>query len=212
MNNSLIQESLQWRYACKKFDPLKKISDLDWSTLKDSLILTPSSYGLQLMRFLVVQDHATREKLKAVSWNQSQVTDCSHYVVFLARTSVTEEDISKFTQRLVDVRATSPESIEGYRQMMMNNLVNTPHPDPVNWTKKQAYIAMGFLLETAALLKIDATPMEGLDPLAYDEILGLKDSGWTTAMTVALGYRALDDHYQHAKKVRFSESDLIKFI
>ena len=82
MNHIQIKEALNWRYACKKFDPTKKISDVDWNTLKDSLVLTPTSYGLQLMKFLVVQDPELRQKLKAVSWNQSQVTDCSHYVVF----------------------------------------------------------------------------------------------------------------------------------
>jgi nitroreductase len=212
MQNTHIEEALQWRYACKKFDPLKKISDADWKTLKDSLVLTPTSYGLQMMKFLVVQDYGIREKLRAVSWNQSQVTDCSHYVVFLARTSITENDVTKFIDRMVEVRGVAKESLDGYRNMMLANLVKTPHPDPVNWTKKQAYIAMGFLLETAALLKVDTVPMEGLDPVAYDKILGLEGTGWTTAMTVALGYRSSEDQYQHAKKVRFAENDLIQYV
>ena len=212
MQNTHIEEALQWRYACKKFDPLKKISDADWKTLKDSLVLTPTSYGLQMMKFLVVQDYGVREKLRAVSWNQSQVTDCSHYVVFLARTSITEQDVTKFIDRMVEVRGVAKESLDGYRNMMMGNLVKTPHPDPVNWTKKQAYIAMGFLLETAALLKIDSVPMEGLDPVAYDKILGLEGTGWTTAMSVALGHRSSEDQYQHAKKVRFPESELIQYV
>ena len=212
MNSVQIKDALKWRYACKKFDPLKKISDSDWSTLKDSLILTPTSYGLQLMKFLVVQDPEIRQKLKAVSWNQSQVTDSSHYVVFLTRDSIKEEDVKKFIDRIVEVREVEKSSLEGYQNMMIGNLVKAPHPDPVNWTKKQAYIAMGFLLETAALLKIDSVPMEGLDPSAYDKILNLEGSGWTTAMTVALGYRSQDDQYQHAKKVRFLEKDLIEYI
>jgi nitroreductase len=212
MNHIQIKDALNWRYACKKFDPTKKISDLDWSTLKDSLVFTPTSYGLQLMKFLVVQDPELRQKLKAVSWNQSQVTDCSHYVVFLTRDSITEGDIKKFIDRIVEVRGVERATLEGYQNMMLGNLVKAPHPDPINWTKKQAYIAMGFLLETAALLKIDSVPMEGLDPVAYDKILNLGGTGWTTAMTVALGYRAQDDQYQHAKKVRFSEKDLIEYI
>lgn len=212
MNNHLIEESLNWRYATKKFDPSKKISGEDFKTLKDSLILTPTSYGLQLLKFLIVQNPEMREKLKKVSWNQSQVTDCSHFVVFTARDSITEEDINRLIQRQSEVRDTSLESLSGYKQMMMSNLVLKPHPDALNWTKKQTYIAMGFLLETAALLKIDSVPMEGLDPLAYDEILGLQGTGYKTAMAVALGYRSIEDKYQHLKKVRLKESDLISQI
>jgi nitroreductase len=210
--NHTIEQALQWRYATKKFDPSKKISEQDLKTLFDSLVLTPTSYGLQMMKFMIVQNPEVREKLKAVSWNQSQVTDCSHYVVFLARDSVTEKDVQKLIDRMVEVRGISADALSGYRNLMMGNLVNSPRPDAIEWNKKQTYIAMGFLLETAALLKIDSVPMEGLDPQAYDKILGLEGSGYTTAMAVALGYRAADDQYQSAQKVRFSAQDLIQFV
>ena len=210
MNNQLIEESLNWRYATKKFDPTKKISDKDFKTLKDSLILTPTSYGLQLLKFIIVQNPQTREALKKVSWNQSQVTDCSHFVVFTARDSITEGDVDKLINRQSEIRDLPLENLAGFKDMMMNNLVRKPHPDPLTWTKKQTYIAMGFLLETAALLKIDSVPMEGLDPLAYDEILNLNGTGYKTAMAVALGYRSTDDKYQFMKKVRLKESDLLE--
>lgn len=210
--NQTIEQALEWRYATKKFDPTKKISEQDQKTLWDSLIQTPTSYGLQMMKFLIVQNPEIREKLKAASWNQSQVTDCSHYVVFLARDSVTEQDVQKLIDRMAEVRGIPKDTLTGYRNMMMGNLVNSPRPDAIDWNKKQTYIAMGFLLETAALLKIDSVPMEGLDPKAYDKILGLEGSGYTTAMTVALGYRASDDQYQNAKKVRYPEKDLIQFV
>ncbi len=212
VNNQMIEEMLNWRYATKKFDPSKKISEKDFKTLKDSLVLTPTSYGLQLLKFIVVQNQEVREKLKKVSWNQSQVTDCSHFIVFVARDSITAKDIDKLIKRQSEVRDMPSQSLSGYREMMMNNLVLNPHPDPLNWNKKQTYIAMGFLLETAALLKIDSVPMEGLDPEAYDEILGLNGSGYKTAMAVALGYRSQDDKYQLMKKVRFPESELIEVI
>jgi nitroreductase len=165
-----------------------------------------------MMKFLIVQNPEIRKQLRAVSWNQSQVTDCSHYVVFLARDSVTEHDVQKLIDRMSEVRGVARESLDGYRNMMISNLVQTPHPDAVGWNKKLTYIAMGFLLETAALLKIDSVPMEGLDPKAYDKILGLEGTGYTTAMSVALGYRASDDQYQQAKKVRYPEKDLIQFV
>ncbi len=212
MNNQLIEESLKWRYATKKFDSSKKISEKDFKTLKESLILTPTSYGLQLLKFIVVQNQEIREELKKASWNQAQVTDCSHFIVFVARDSITPQDIDKLIKRQSEVRDMPIESMNGYREMMMNNLVINPHPDPLNWNKKQTYIAMGFLLETAALLKIDSVPMEGLDPQAYDDILGLNGSGYKTAMAVALGYRSQEDKYQQMKKVRFPESELIETI
>jgi nitroreductase len=212
MNNREIEECLQWRYATKKFDSTKKISEADFKTLQDSLVLTPTSYGLQMMKFLIVQNPEMREKLKANSWNQSQVTDCSHFVVFTARENISENDINRLINRTVQVRQMPHESLQGFKDMMLNNLVKKEHPDALNWNKKQTYIAMGFLLETAAMLKIDSVPMEGLDPAAYDKILGLEGTGWKTCMAVALGYRSADDKYQHLKKVRFPESELIQFI
>lgn len=211
MNHQLIEESLNWRYATKKFDPTKKIGEKDLGTLLDSLVLTPTSYGLQMMKFLVVQNPQTREELKKVSWNQGQVTDCSHFVVFLTRDSIEEKDIDRLIHRQSEVRSTPLENLAGFREMMMKNLVQKPHPDALTWTRKQAYIAMGFLLETAALLKIDSVPMEGLDPEKYDQILHLQGTGYKTAMAVALGYRDRDDKYQFQTKVRFPRTELIEF-
>ncbi len=212
MNTKEITHFLEWRYATKRFDNQKKISAENWAVLEQSLILSPSSYGLQPWKFLVVQDPSLREKLKAQSWNQTQVTDCSHYVVFLFHSKMNEEYIERFIRKNAEVRGMPMEKLKGYQDMMVGDLVKGPRSAKIDvWASRQAYIAMGFLMETAALLSIDACPMEGLDPNAYDELLQLKGTGYQTVATVALGYRHAEDKTQDAKKVRFDRDDLIEF-
>ncbi|MGE5085659.1 MAG: NAD(P)H-dependent oxidoreductase [Bacillota bacterium] len=212
MNHAKIQEALEWRYATKKFDPSKKISDQDWKTLMESLKMAPSSYGVQPWKFLVIENPKIREQLKPVSWNQTQVTDASHYVVFLYKEKIDEGYINKFMDRMAAVRNAPPESLQGYKDLLINNLVKAPEEKIRVWSQRQAYIAMGFLLETAALLKIDATPMEGFSASDYDKILGLEGSGWKSVATVALGYRHAEDSYQNLKKVRFPDDTLIEYV
>ncbi|MDG0817861.1 NAD(P)H-dependent oxidoreductase [Bdellovibrio svalbardensis] len=212
MTHAKIQEALEWRYATKKFDSTKKISAQDWKTLTDSLTLAPSSYGIQPWKFLVIENPAVREQLKPVSWGQTQVTDASHYVVFLYKETMDEAFVQKYINRIAEVRGAPLEALDGYKEMMVNNLVKAPEEKIRVWSQRQAYIAMGFLLETAALLKIDATPMEGFDPAAYDKILGLEGTGWKSVATVALGYRHSEDSYQNLKKVRFADEALIEYV
>ncbi len=212
MNLGDIEGALEWRYATKQFDKEKKISDENWKLLEKSLVFSPSSYGLQPWKFLVVQSEELRKQLKPQTWNQSQVTDCSHYVVFLHLEKVDESYIDHFIERNAEVRGVEKEALKGYRGMMIDDLVKGPRSHTIQtWSSRQAYIAMGFLMETAALLKIDACPMEGLDPSAYDEILNLKNGPYKTLATVALGYRHANDKYQYAKKVRFPASEIIEF-
>lgn len=212
MKHQNIKSALEWRYAVKKYDPTKKISTDDWKTLTDSLTLAPSSYGTQPWKFLVVENPQVRADLKAVSWGQGQVTDASHYVVFLYKESMDADFIQKYINRIAEVRGQSLESLDGYKNLMLENLSKAPAEKIRTWSQRQAYIAMGFLLQTAALLQVDSTPLEGLDPAAYDRILGIEGSGWKTVAAVALGYRHAEDAYQNAKKVRFAEEDLIKYI
>jgi nitroreductase len=205
--NSTIEQAFRWRYATKRYDPTRKISDADWKTLKDALVMSPSSYGMQPWKFIWVQDPAVREKLRPVSWNQEQVTTASHYVVFTSTEKTSDEDVSRYIKRIAEVRGVSVDSLKGFQDMLHKNLVLGT--GDIHWSQRQAYIAMGFLLQTAALLKIDATPIEGLDPEAYDQILSLKGSGWKTVAAVALGYRHPEDKYQSLPKVRFPEHEVI---
>jgi nitroreductase len=206
---SLLQQ-LTWRYATKKFDPAKKVSAADWAVLEQALILTASSYGLQPWKFVVVTDPALKTKLRGASWNQSQVEDCSHLVVFTAKQEVSEADVDRFIARVAEVRGATVDSLGGYKNFMVGDLVNGARRAVIKeWAARQAYIAMGNLLTSAAVLGIDTCPFEGIDPAKYDEILGLAGSGYATVAACPVGYRAADDKYASAPKVRFEAKDVI---
>ena len=192
--DSSIQNALNWRYATKLFNVDKKVSDKDLGTLLESIRLAPSSHGLQPWKIIVVTDKETREKLKKASWNQSQVTDASHLIVFAARKNINDEDIKGHKQMILgSVKSRSPEAIEA-------------------WNARQVYIALGFLLETAAFLKIDTCPMEGFDPVQFDEILGLTKSDYTTVVLSPIGYRSDADKYALAPKIRFEKKDIVVMV
>jgi len=211
MNHELI-EKLNWRYAVKKFDNQKKISDSTWKTLEESLILTPSSYGLQPWKFIIVENPEIRAKLKTASWNQSQVTDASHFVVFTTLKNISHEFIHHYIKLNAEVRGQAIESLAGFENMLKKSVEGMAAEQVKNWNQRQSYIAMGFLLETAALLDVDTIPMEGIDPKAYDDILGLTNTEYGTVAAVGLGYRSENDKYAAAKKVRFSRDEIIKKI
>ncbi len=208
-----VKNALTWRYATKAFDPSRKISPEAWAVLEDALVLAPSSYGLQPWQFLVIENSEVRQKLKAVSWNQSQVTDASHFVVLTTLRDVSADYIKGFIRRNMEVRNLAHDSFAGYENMMIKNIVDGMEKTTIRtWNHRQVYIAMGFLLETAALLEIDTVAMEGLDPKAYDRLLGLEQSPYETVAAVALGYRSADDKNQFAQKVRFPKDQVIKVI
>lgn len=208
ITNEQLITALKWRYATKQFDPTKKINDEDWQTLEDTLILTPSSFGLQPWKFIVVTDPATKEKLRAVSWNQSQVTDCSHHVVFAVPTAIDEAAIDAHIKRTAQVHGRDHESLAPLRKMIAGFLLNGNFNTEA-WATNQAYIALGNLMTSAALLGIDTCPMEGIDPRKYDEILGLKEQGLKTVVSCATGYRSSNDKYATLPKVRFKNEDVI---
>lgn len=205
-----IQQKLEWRYATKAFDPTRKIPAEKWETLEKSLLLAPSSFGLQPWKFLVVESPELRAKLRPVSYNQSQVTDASHFVVLTAHKGVDEKFVAKYIDRIKEVRGVSRESLAGYEKSM-NDALNAKG-DKDAWARRQAYIAMGFLLETAALLEVDSCPMEGFIPAAYDEILGLAGTEYTAVAAVPLGYRSEQDATQSWAKVRFPKSEVITYV
>jgi len=210
ISNSQLIETLNWRYAVKKFDATKKISDTDWKTLEDSLVLTPSSYGLQPWKFLIVQSPEVRKKLTPASWNQTQVEDCSHFVVLASKTTLDEKYISNFINDAATQRGMDAAKLEGYKKMMMGDLLQGPRSKIIQeWATRQVYIALGNLMTCSALLEIDTCPMEGIDPVKYDEILGLKGTDYLTAVACAVGYRSSDDKYAQAKKIRFANEKVI---
>jgi len=213
VSNDTLLTQLRWRYATKQFDPARKISPADWQTLEESLVLTPSSFGLQPWRFIVVTDPATKEKLVPASWDQRQVADASHVIVFAIKKNLGPVDVDRYLGRIADVRGVTRESLNGFREVLLDFLAQPAAQfDPQHWASRQAYIALGNLLTSAALLGIDTCPMEGIEPAKYDEILGLAGKGYQTVVAAAVGYRSAGDKYATLPKVRFALEEIITHV
>ncbi len=201
--------ALRWRYATKRFDPTKKIPAPIWDALEESLVLTPSSFGLQPWKFLVVMDPNVRANLAPESWNQPQVTEASHYVVLTTRTDLTATDIDAWMNRMMEVQGSSEQAVAPLKGMI-EGFVQAMAPEARHaWNIRQTYIALGQLMASAALLGIDACPMEGISMAGYDHVLGLEASGYATTVACALGYRAADDKYAGIAKGRFDRSRVV---
>jgi nitroreductase len=213
LTNEQLLTALNWRYATKVFDAAQKIPADTWKTLEQSLVLTPTSYGLQPYQFLIVVDPKIRAELLPHSWGQKQVVDASHFIVFTARTEMTEADVDKLIQRTTDLRKLAANALEHYRGMMLGDVVNGPRGKAAHeWATRQTYIALGNLMTCAAVLGVDACPMEGLVPAEYDKVLNLNGSGYATVVACALGYRAASDKFASLAKVRYETRDLVRII
>jgi nitroreductase len=211
MKNNFI-ENQNWRYATKKFDATKKIASADLEFLKEAIRLSTSSYGLQLYKVFIIENPAIRAQLLPASWGQSQVVDASHLFVFANNTDVQESHINHYLETIAQTRGISMEALNGYGDFMKNSLVGLPQEKKTIWTSKQTYLALGNLLNAAAELKIDVTPMEGFLPEKYNEILGLTALGYSASLVAAVGYRHEDDDTQHLAKVRKSTEELFETI
>lgn len=208
VSNETVLQQLSWRYATKRFDPNRPIPADDWSTLEQSLVLTPSSFGLQPWRFIVITDPSTKAQLKPLSFGQSQVVDGSHVVVFAIRQNLSADDIDKFVARTAEVRGMTVEALAGFRKVMIGTL-HGGSIDLNHWASLQVYIALGQFMATAAMLGIDTCPMEGIDPSKYDTLLGLPEQGYATVVACVAGYRSHDDKYAQVPKVRFKVDDVV---
>ncbi len=203
--------ALEWRYATKVFDPNQKIPDDTWADLEKSLILTPSSFGLQPWKFIVIRDQALREELVPHAWKQRQVADCSHLLVIAVPRVLQESHIDANIHRMVEVRGGSADGLLGFRNMVAGFRSQLEAKGGLEqWAKLQAYIALGQFMLAASLLGIDTCPMEGFVPEKFDEILGLEKEGLTAAVLCPAGYRSEDDRYAGLPKVRFEASAIIE--
>lgn len=201
-------ENANWRYATKKFDKTKKVSEKDLATLKESIRLSASSFGLQPYKVILVENPELRAKLQSASWGQAQIVEASHLVVFANITNFGEQHVDEYFDNLTATREIQMEAVQGYKDFV-KNFINTLPVDVKNvWTSKQTYIALSNLLNAAAELKIDVTPMEGFEPQKYNEILGLDELGLNASLVATIGYRHEEDGLQHLKKVRKSEKEL----
>ena len=202
-------ETLSWRYAVKKFDAEKKLSEEQLQLLLEVLRLTPSSYGLQAWKFVVVENSDLRRELIKHSWNQDQVADASHLLVLCRKSSLNGEDVEQFVQEIAETRGVSTEELAGYENMMKVAVEGRTKDERAVWMEKQLYIALGNLMTACASLGIDSCPMEGFDAGAYDELLSLEEKGLNAVLVVPVGYRAEDDAYAPLAKVRKPLDELI---
>ena len=207
-----ILDSLNWRYATKQYNPVKKVTDEQLTTLLDAIQLTPTSYGLQAYRAYLVTNPEIRTKLRAAAWDQPQITEASHLIVFAVPTDLNDSHIDAFIAHVAEVRGVTVESLAGYASMIKGAISRKNPAERTEWLARQAYIALGFLLEAAALEHIDATPMEGFDPQKFNEILGLSKENYTAVVIAPVGFRAENDNLASMKKVRFSKEVLVREI
>lgn len=206
-------DSLNWRYATKKFDPNKKVSDADLATLKEAVRLTPSSYGFQLYKIIIVTNQKIKDKLYKQSYFQSQVRDCSHLFVFCSYKNVKNKHIDQFIDLMEEQRKNDDEKgiknriqssakILAYGAIAKTDLGTRSDSDKLEWMKKQCYLAISQLMVVCAEMRIDSCPFEGFRTEKYDKILGLDNRNLTSTVLLPIGYRSKDDHHQNRSKVR----------
>lgn len=202
-----ILSKLNKRYATKVFDKTKEVSEADMETLLEAIRLSASSFGLQPYKVLVVTDPAIREELKKVAWNQPQITDASALLIFAAKVDTNAASIDEFVDLVADTRNIPKEALAGYRDMMKGSVQGMSQEQIETWVSKQAYIALGFGLVAAAVLGLDACPMEGFSGDDFDRILDINKLGLKSKVVMAVGYRSEEDKYQHLAKVRPKKKD-----
>ena len=195
-------ERLEWRYAVKKFDPEKTLSPKQLDRLKLAFNLTATSYGLQPIRMVVLNDESLQKKLVKHSYDQQQVAQASHLLIFCVETKVDGDYVKSYFNRVKEIRGTNDEVLNPFREYLVEQFSSKEQGEVMEWATRQAYLAMGNLLTICAMEQIDACPMEGFVPEAYDELLGLKEQGLHAVLVMPVGFRAEDDMFAEFKKVR----------
>lgn len=198
----------KWRYATKKFDASKKISNEDFETLKEAIQLSTSSYGLQPYKILIIENPDVRAQIQPAAWGQTQIVDASHLLVFANIINIGETEIDNYINLMAETRGISVESVKGYADFMKMKITSLPEEQRNVWTSKQTYLALANLMNAAAELKIDVTPMEGFEPEKVNEILGLTVKGLNASLLATVGYRHKEDATQHYAKVRKPKNEL----
>lgn len=199
--------ALNWRYAAKRMNGLP-VPEEKLNNILEATRLSASSMGLQPYRILVIEDEETRKKIQKVAYNQAPIVEGSHLLVFAAYANVSEKDIQEYINHISSVRGVPVETLDGFKASMMRLAARTPEQN-YQWAARQAYIAFGTAIAAAAEERVDATPMEGFDPDALDELLHLKEQGLRSVTLLALGYRDSEkDVLAGAKKVRKEVDEL----
>ena len=205
-------KSLNRRYATKKFDATKKVSDDDIALIEEATRLSASSYGFQPYTLLKIENPEIRKQLQPLSWGQSQIVDASHLYVFCSYLDFTEEMVNDYVQKKATIQNIPINKLDGYSAFMKGKLKEISKQEMPHWTAKQTYIALANMLAACGELNIDSCPIEGFEPKEYDKLLGLNEKGLTATVVMALGYHAQDDHNFNMVKVRKTREELIKVI
>ena len=204
-----ILEGLKWRYATKKFDANRLLTTKQLDTLKEAFNLTATSYGLQPIRLVVIQNKELQEQLVPHSWKQRQVVDASHLLVICVENTIDSAYITSYFDRVKEIRDTPDEILKPFKNFMIDTFSKKTTEEMKIWATKQAYLAMGNLLTVCGVEQIDACPMEGFVPEKYDEILGLQAHGLSSVLLLTVGYRAEDDMFADFAKVRKSITESV---
>ncbi len=204
-----IIKNLQWRYAVKKFDANKLLTEKQINTLKEAFNLTATSYGLQPVKMVVVQNKKIQEELVKYSWNQQQIAQASHVLILCIQKEMTSEAIENYFSLVKKIRNTPDEILNPFKDYLKNDMENKSEFDLHSWMKNQAYIALGNLMTVAASENIDSCPMEGFVPEKYDELLQLEKHNLKSVLVLPVGFRADDDYMKDLKKVRKNIEDVV---
>ena len=202
-------KNLEWRYATKKFDATKSLSNSQINTLKEVFNLTATSYGLQPVKMVVIQNKEIQNQLVTHSWNQNQVAQASHVLVLCIPKEYTNKDVENYFSLVKSVRNTPDEILNPFKEMLTSSIAAKTQEELKTWNTNQAYIALGNLMTVAANEQIDSCPMEGFIPEKYDEILNLDKHNLTSVLVLPVGFRAEDDFMKDLKKVRRKTTDVV---
>ena len=202
-------EQLKWRYATKKFDATKILSQQQLNILKEAFNLTALSYGLQTLKLVIVEDKEKREALVAHSYGQRQVADASHLLVLCIQDEIDESDVNEHFENIVEIRNTPKDVLQPFKNQLKTTIDDMSSSKKSDWATRQAYIALGNLMTVCAIEKIDSCPMEGFNPEAFDKALELESKGLKSVLLLPVGRRADDDMFAEFKKVRKSLNEII---
>jgi nitroreductase len=204
-----IIDSLKWRYAVKKFDTNKELSEIQIETLKEAFNLTATSYGLQPLKLVIIKNKKIQEKLVPFSWNQQQILQASHLLIICIRDNYTTKEVENYFNLVQKIRNTPDAVINPFKKFLTAEIAKKTQEELYVSNKNQAYIALGNLLTVCASQEIDSCPMEGFTPDKYDEILDLKKDNLKSVLVLPVGFRASDDYMKDLTKVRKNISDSI---
>ena len=202
-------KNLEWRYATKKFDATKLLSNAQINILKEAFNLTATSYGLQPVKMVVIQNKEIQQQLVTHSWNQKQLVQASHVLVLCIPKKYTKEDVENYFSLVKNIRNTPDKILNPFKEMLTTSIITKTQEELRTWNKNQAYIALGNLMTIAANEQIDSCPMEGFIPEKYDEVLNLNKHNLTSVLVLPVGFRAEDDFMKNLKKVRRKTSEVV---